>query len=87
MRRHEIDRRRRHLFRCHHQVALILPIRIVGHDHELSFGEVTDHVIDRVELKCLRRFRDHGPVMLRPPEGGATAAVHLALLARIASGL
>ena len=59
VRRHEIDRFRRHFLRRHHQVALVLAIGVVGHDHNAPLGDVAHHIVNRVELKCLGRFRDH----------------------------
>ena len=59
MRRHEIHRLRRHLLRRHHQIALVLAVRIIGHDHDASLGDVAHHIVNRVELKCLVRLCDH----------------------------
>ena len=50
VRRHEIDRRGRHLFRSHHEVALVLPIRVVRHDYHTPRADVSDGVLNGVEL-------------------------------------
>ncbi len=59
VRRHEIDRFRRHFFRRHDQIAFVLAIRIVGHDHHAPFGDVAKNIVNRVELKCFLRPGDH----------------------------
>jgi hypothetical protein len=40
VRRHKIDRFRRHFFCRHDQIAFVLAIRIVGHDHHAPFSDV-----------------------------------------------
>jgi hypothetical protein len=40
MRRHKIHRFRRHFFRRHDQIAFVLAIRVVGHDHHAPFRNV-----------------------------------------------
>jgi hypothetical protein len=40
MRRHEIDRFRRHFLGRHDQIAFVLAIGIIGHDHHAPFGDV-----------------------------------------------
>ena len=87
MHRHEVHILRRGLLRRHHEIAFVFAVGVVGHDDELSLGDVAHHVIDRVELKGFGRFRNHGPLMLRPSEGGATSGRHFALLDTIASAL
>ena len=59
VRRHEIDRFRRHFFRCHDQIAFVLAIGIVGHDHHAPFGDVAHHIVNRIELKCLCGLCNH----------------------------
>ena len=59
MRGHEVDRFRRHFLGRHHQVAFILAVGVVGHDHNATLCDIAHHIIDRVELKCLFRLRNH----------------------------
>ena len=40
VRRHKIDRLGRDFFRGHDQIAFVLAIRIVGHDHHAPFRDV-----------------------------------------------
>ena len=56
---HEIDRFGRDLLRRYHQIAFILTIGIVGHNDHASFGDVAQHIVNRVKLKCFCRLRDH----------------------------
>ena len=56
VRGHEIDRLRRDFFRRHDQIAFVLAIGIVGHDHHAPFGDIAHHIVNRIELKCLRRL-------------------------------
>ncbi len=56
---HEIDRFRRHFFRRHDQVAFVLAIRIIGHDHHAPFGDIAKNIVNRVELKRFLRPGDH----------------------------
>ena len=56
---HEIDCLGRCLLRRHDQVAFVFPIGIVSHDHDFACRDVTQHVVNRVELKGFRRLDDH----------------------------
>ena len=85
--RHEVHIFRRGLLRRHYEVAFVFAVRVVGHDNELSLGDVAHHVVDRVELKRFGSFRNHGPLMLRPSEGRATSDRYFTLLETIVSGL
>ena len=51
---HEIDRRRRHELRRHDQVALVLAVGIVHHDHHLALPQVGDDGFDGIEPLCHR---------------------------------
>ncbi len=53
---HEIDRLRRGFLRRHDEVALVLAIRIVGHDHEPALRDVLQDIVDGIELKSGRRL-------------------------------
>jgi hypothetical protein len=54
MRRHEIYGFRRDLFGRHDEIAFVFAIGIVCHDHHVPFGDVAQHIVNRVELKCSR---------------------------------
>ena len=59
MHRHEIDRFRRHLLCRHYQIAFVLAVGVVSHDNDAALGDFAYHIVDRVELKCLRRPCNH----------------------------
>jgi len=59
MRGHEVDRFRRHFFCRHHQIAFVLAVGVVGHDHNAAFGDIAHHIVNRIELKCLLCLRNH----------------------------
>ena len=59
VRSHEIDRFRCHFLCRHYEIAFVLTIRVVGHDHHAPFRDVAHHVINRIELKCLLRLCNH----------------------------
>ena len=50
--RHEIDRFGRHLLRRHDQIAFVLAVGVVGHDDHAPFGDVAQHIVNCIELKC-----------------------------------
>ena len=59
MLRHEIDRFGRGFLGRHNQIALVLTIGVVSHDHNASAGDVAHHIVDRFELKSFRRLDNH----------------------------
>jgi hypothetical protein len=59
VRRHEIDRLWRDFLGRDDQIAFVLAIGIVRHDHDLSLGDVAYHIVNRIEIECLLRLRDH----------------------------
>ena len=46
---HHVDGLRRCLGGGHDQVALVLPILVIGHDHELPLADVLNDILDAVE--------------------------------------
>jgi hypothetical protein len=56
---HEVNRFRRRLLRGHDKVAFVLAIGVIGHDHNLARGDVAHDIVDRVEFKVYRGFRNH----------------------------
>ena len=56
---HEIDCLGRHLFRRDDEVALIFAVGVVGHDDDASARDIAHHIVNRIELKCLCRLRNH----------------------------
>jgi len=49
--RHEVHRFWRHFLGRDHQIAFILAIGVVSHDHDFAFGDVAHDVVNRVERK------------------------------------
>ena len=56
---HEVDCFGRRFLRGHDQIALVLAVGIVGYDNDLARRDVVHDVLDRVEFKVYRGFRDH----------------------------
>ena len=46
---HEVDRLGRHLLGCDNQIAFILPVLVVRHDHHLSQAERPDAALDVIK--------------------------------------
>ena len=44
----------RGLFRRHDEVALVLAVGIIGHDHDLAARDIAHDIVDRVEFKRCR---------------------------------
>ena len=83
---HEVDRFRRGFLRRHHEIALVLAIFVVGHDHDLACRDVAHDIVDRVEFKrwrCLSQHRllDYCPAprarqrLIRPAAATASATI------------
>ena len=74
---HEIDCLGRRLFRRHDQVAFILPVRVVRYDDKFPGGDVHQDIVDRVEFKIYRRFRNHPPTITSVSSMGKRLVVGL----------
>ena len=48
---HKVHRFRRHLLRRHHEIAFVLAICVIGHDHEFPGANIFEDVFDGVELR------------------------------------
>ena len=46
----------RRLLRGHDEIAFVLAIGVVGHDHDLPGGDVAQDIVNRVELKGFRAW-------------------------------
>ena len=66
---HEIDGLGRDLRGGQHEVPLVFPLGVVGHDHELPRPHVAQNFLDRIE----HRFA-HRPRVKQPAPSSATAA-------------
>ena len=56
---HEVDRLRRSLLRRHDEIAFILSIGIVGHDHNPARGDIAQDIVDGIELHDFRSLSNH----------------------------
>ena len=65
--RHEVDRRRRRLLRGHDEIALVFPVRVIGHNDHFSCRNVVEDFVDRVELKGFRCLDDHAVTIAVAP--------------------
>jgi hypothetical protein len=63
MHRHEIDRLWSSLFRRHDEIAFILSIGVVGYDYDFAGSDISQYVINTIELKGFPRLSDHTDTM------------------------
>src|SRR6266404_4174939 len=67
---HEVDRFGRHFLRRDDEIALVLAIRIVSHDHNASLGDVAHYIVNGVELKrfpCPANHSQTNTLTTNPP--------------------
>ena len=56
---HEVYRLRRRLLRRHDEVAFILAIGVVGHDHNPAGGDIAQDIVDGIELHDFGSLGNH----------------------------
>src|SRR5205823_8523004 len=60
--------------------AFVLAVGIVGHDDHAAFGDVAQHIVDCVELKCLWRFCNHRNHTITPGDARSNCLLPLLLM-------